>query len=801
MKVERVTEIDGLRALAMTLVIASHCHLLPFGWMGVWLFYVISGYVITRGFLLRDVAGASVFETYKSFMGRRFIRIVPVYLLYLLLGSIVALAFGKAQYLADFPFLLTFTYNWQRIFYFISVPENIIFGHLWTLSVEEQFYIFYPLLFLLLPRKAYLVCAVVLVAAGPFVRSGFASALTHTDLAPDKYGWAIYASSICQFDAFLAGALLANFEPALRRRPRAANVLAAIAFVAAIAYIATYLDLEGAERARGLKAFDNILFGELFGKSREMFVYVVVDLMAAAVLAYAIVKKTLFTRFLSAAPLASIGRISYGGYLYHGVVVWIFDTQILPASFGAMPIGDRVPWFLAVFAVTLVLAQFSYYYFESRILRWSQRRRETHPSSRTRDELEMKPSTVLAIAESALPRQQLHGLDFIRFSAALLVVMYHLGFRAWASPSYMINEALGATPAFPWWWPVTWFGWIGVQIFFVLSGYVIVYSAEGATPLAFLRSRFLRLVPAMWICATISAVFLLCGAYGPHDQLALEYLKSLVFYPAPPWVSAAYWTLGVEISFYAVIFALLCADGFRHLERVATVLGFVCLFYYSAQYLNLFQDTHIRATQLLLLQHGCYFALGAMMRIVFREGASLLRICVCGVCIVAAFLQIGMAGAAEAPGYGPDMPAAIPFAIWLSVIGLMAWSTTSNSKLTTWLGPHQRTVRHFGLMTYPLYLLHDTVGGGAMVMAYRIGWTPAVSVFAGIAAALAVSHAVVAFAEPWLRQKLRAAFDRACLHLETMTGALSVRFQAKQANAAWFDGAIIRAPSEKVGPL
>ena len=80
----------------MTVVVAQHCGLAPFGWTGVWLFYVISGFVIARNFYRSSYAdnGQSV---YLLFMKRRFLRIVPVYAIYILLCSAVLLAAGNLQ--------------------------------------------------------------------------------------------------------------------------------------------------------------------------------------------------------------------------------------------------------------------------------------------------------------------------------------------------------------------------------------------------------------------------------------------------------------------------------------------------------------------------------------------------------------------------------------------------------------------------------------------------------------------------------------------------------------------------------
>jgi peptidoglycan/LPS O-acetylase OafA/YrhL len=140
---DRVHEIDGLRALAMSMVIAQHFGLLPFGWTGVWLFYVISGYVISRTFFLSELSVKVGFSNkaadYARFMLRRAFRIVPVYLLYLFV-ALLALTLTESQRdvaakSADLPYLLTFTYNWQMIFNLSPVPDRTsLFGHLWTLS-------------------------------------------------------------------------------------------------------------------------------------------------------------------------------------------------------------------------------------------------------------------------------------------------------------------------------------------------------------------------------------------------------------------------------------------------------------------------------------------------------------------------------------------------------------------------------------------------------------------------------------------------------------------------------------------
>jgi peptidoglycan/LPS O-acetylase OafA/YrhL len=365
----RIPEVDGLRALAMSAVVAQHCGLAPFGWTGVWLFFVISGYVISRNFILQEYVAGHWTAEYRIFVLRRFFRIVPVYALYVAVGLLILVAMRKLVSLRDAPFLLTFTYNWQMIFELWPNPQDwSAFGHLWTLSVEEQFYLAYPLLFLLLPRRRYVAALLVLVVVGPLLRYGYVEVL---DDASSDGGWiafAVYAASFAHFDAFLLGALIANFERDIRARPALANVLLAAALVAVVAYALCYVQVNRADGASGLDALRNIFSGILYGDGRAAVVYTVVDLAAAAALVYAILQKPI-TRPLRWPAVTLVGRISYGGYLYHAFVTWLIASLITPI--GTLPVVQRIGWFVVAWCLTVALAYLSYRWFETPIIRWS----------------------------------------------------------------------------------------------------------------------------------------------------------------------------------------------------------------------------------------------------------------------------------------------------------------------------------------------------------------------------------------------------------------------------------------------
>jgi len=102
----------------------------------------------------------------------------------------------------------------------------------------------------------------------------------------------------------------------------------------------------------------------------------------------------------------------------------------------------------------------------------------------------------------------------------------------------------------------------------VLSGFVIAYSAEASSAFLFLRSRFLRLMPAVWICASLAFALLIEEGMIPFNELLPLYLKTIILIPKRPWIDTVYWSLCVEVAFYGLILSLLLANRFCRVEFV-----------------------------------------------------------------------------------------------------------------------------------------------------------------------------------------------------------------------------------------
>lgn len=366
----RVNAIDSLRAIAMTMVIAQHCWILPLGWIGVWLFFVISGYVITSGFPPTTGADRSLRrEVFGAFMRRRSIRIVPVYVLYLLINVPIIVYINESYRLWDLPYLLGFIFNWHRIFAFWPRGSDwSAFEHLWTLSVEQQFYLLFPLLILFVAPALQMRWTLILIVAGPLIRFAGATALArHWSHDPQALAFAIYAGSLFHFDAFLLGSLLARCHRDAICSAWLDRNLAPIAFKVSLVYAGTYVAVNLAKGAAGVDALRNVYSGILYGEGREVFVYLSVNLLAAAAVWYA-VNMAPPNHWLNSRRLAWVGQVSYGGYLVHALVLWT-AAQWLGSPLRDLPILGRVALFGFAWTLTVSLASVSFVWFETPLAR------------------------------------------------------------------------------------------------------------------------------------------------------------------------------------------------------------------------------------------------------------------------------------------------------------------------------------------------------------------------------------------------------------------------------------------------
>lgn len=340
----RSPQLDSIRAIAVSLVVVHHwadwAHGLGLGNIGVQLFFVLSGFLIT-GILLkarvRLHSGLVSFSaTLATFQFSRIARIWPV--AFLTLGLVFA-AGDRFEQRADMGWHALFGSN---ILFFMRGAFSANLSHFWSLAVEQQFYLVWPFLVLLVPRRGLEPTILGLVALAPVTRGALYGA-GFTDFA--QFNVLPFAS----FDSLGLGALVALWmnpsQVAMGPRWQLLSVLAAIAGVGIV-----FLRLRGEWPANPEQTLYAILFAWVIKRSSTGFAG------ALGVL-------------LTWPPLVWLGTISYGVYVYH-----MFAPRIVGAALRgiAAPVQWQSggPLFLFSTATTIAVATLSWRFMERPILTW-----------------------------------------------------------------------------------------------------------------------------------------------------------------------------------------------------------------------------------------------------------------------------------------------------------------------------------------------------------------------------------------------------------------------------------------------
>jgi peptidoglycan/LPS O-acetylase OafA/YrhL len=355
--------LDGVRALAFLLVFSLHTDYIYIGWVGVQLFFVLSGFLITN-ILLRMKEKFSAGDYFKKFYGRRFLRIFPLYYFYLLVMFIVTTILISYEYRTNYmqlfkdqlPYALAYVYNFFNASSAYN-GESWLIGHLWSLSVEEQFYIIWPLLIFLTPKKHLKKLFIVAIIAGPMFRMAISFLYKYYDVPfmyPD-YSVVTYVLPFSHLDAFGFGAFITRFEIPKARL----QFYILLLLLPVIGFATTYWSTGewGTSTALG--------FGYPLGKDlKQVWGYVYLN-YTCALLIYLVVREKFLLRIFNNKFLSYLGKISYGLYVYHFGIIW-FVRRIRDFS---IPEQIAKPLTLVISAVLLYfVASLSYKYFEKPIL-------------------------------------------------------------------------------------------------------------------------------------------------------------------------------------------------------------------------------------------------------------------------------------------------------------------------------------------------------------------------------------------------------------------------------------------------
>lgn len=354
--------LDGLRAIAFLLVFALHTGYLEIGWVGVSLFFVLSGFLIT-GILLDMKKSFSSRDYFFKFYGRRFLRIFPLYYFYLLVLVLLTTWLISIPYRPNYMRIAldqvwyAVAYVYDFFFATAAFQNSNLLDHFWSLSVEEQFYIFWPLIILLVPEKALKKLFLAVILLGPLFRLVFffIHASGEFRFLAETPWQAVYPLPFSHMDAFAFGAYISRFPI-----PRAkAQFLVLIVVLPAIGFAAQYLatgDI-GAVSAFGYPLQLPEAYQFIWGYSLLNYLF--------AVVIYGVAREKWAVRFLEQRPLRYLGKISYGLYVYHFPIVW-FAGRL--ADLGVEPPILKPLTALIALTGTILAASLSYTLMERPIL-------------------------------------------------------------------------------------------------------------------------------------------------------------------------------------------------------------------------------------------------------------------------------------------------------------------------------------------------------------------------------------------------------------------------------------------------
>jgi peptidoglycan/LPS O-acetylase OafA/YrhL len=362
----RMPALDGFRGCAVLAVFFYHfslpilaanphgvmtrfvLHVLLSGSVGVDMFFALSGFLITG--ILLDVRGTPHY--FRNFYARRVLRIFPLYYLVL---TIAFVGFGWTNAIRPFvphqAWLWLYVANFAALRHVSFVP---MFDHFWSLAVEEQFYLAWPLIVFLLPKRRLMALSIALIGASLIVRCG----LIHRGMDAE------IAASLtpCRLEGLLLGSLLAMLarspaELANLRRP--AIVVGLVAAAAAFA-------------SRALAAP-----GGMWGLSGVG--HFTVPLAFTCVMALAAGGRGMWSAVLSMQWLRFFGKYSYGIYVFHYMFEPWLDKWFwyLPA----FPLASILLHLVMALAATLAVAMVSWHLYEKQILKLN-RPFDSHASPR-----------------------------------------------------------------------------------------------------------------------------------------------------------------------------------------------------------------------------------------------------------------------------------------------------------------------------------------------------------------------------------------------------------------------------------
>ena len=320
--VKHISSIDGLRAIAVTAVVLYHLGIswIPGGFLGVDLFFVISGYVITR--LILDSINQSSALDLRAFYAARLRRIYPGFL-FMVICTIIFIGVWAPEaikrFLSDLPYALSGTINWLLVArhqdYFETVGRPPLLQHTWSLAVELQFYLIWPIILLTVlkyfgKKNIARIALIIAMVSGTTL---FFVSLQLDQSNAQQVSHIYFGTDTHSLGLFLGSALAVSWIPqnlSADIEKRAQDVIDGIGVVGLLGLISTFLFIEESNASLYRVAFP---LAGIFG------CLVIISLVHPA---------SRFAPLISTAPFRWVGQRSYGIYIWHWVIFQVTRPSV-----------------------------------------------------------------------------------------------------------------------------------------------------------------------------------------------------------------------------------------------------------------------------------------------------------------------------------------------------------------------------------------------------------------------------------------------------------------------------------------
>ena len=320
--VKHISSIDGLRAIAVTAVVLYHLGIswIPGGFLGVDLFFVISGYVITR--LILDSINQSSALDLRAFYAARLRRIYPGFL-FMVICTIIFIGVWAPEaikrFLSDLPYALTGTINWLLVArhqdYFEAIGRPPLLQHTWSLAVELQFYLIWPIILLTVlkyfgKKNIARIALIIAMVSGTTL---FFVSLQLDQSNAQQISHIYFGTDTHSLGLFLGSALAVSWIPqnlSADIEKRAQDVIDGIGVVGLLGLISTFLFIEESNASLYRVAFP---LAGIFG------CLVIISLVHPA---------SRFAPIISTAPFRWVGQRSYGIYIWHWVIFQVTRPSV-----------------------------------------------------------------------------------------------------------------------------------------------------------------------------------------------------------------------------------------------------------------------------------------------------------------------------------------------------------------------------------------------------------------------------------------------------------------------------------------